>query len=66
MIQRLQQARELFSETDEELTTAIQPFADRYGLTADVQRYKLELIKRAAVSNMALDTGLCHKHDNQP
>jgi hypothetical protein len=48
------------------LTTAIQPFADRYGLTADVQRYKLELIKRAAVSNMALDTGLCHKHDNQP
>lgn len=55
MIQRLEQARDLFSATNEELTTALQPFEDRYGFTADVQHYELELIKRAAVANIALD-----------
>ncbi len=46
MIQRLEEARELFSETDRKLEAAIQPFADRYGFTPDIQRYELELIKR--------------------
>lgn len=56
MVQRLEQVRELFSDTDKELDTAIQPFKKRYGFTTDVQCYELELIKRAAVTTMALDT----------
>jgi hypothetical protein len=48
MVQRLEEARELFSETDSKLEAAIQPFADRYGLTPDIQRYELEPIKREA------------------
>jgi hypothetical protein len=48
MVQRLEEARELFSDTDRKLEAAIQPFADRYGFTPDVQRYELELIKREA------------------
>jgi hypothetical protein len=48
MVQRLEKARDLFSETDRRLDAAIQPFADRFGLTAEIQRYELELIKREA------------------
>ena len=48
MVQRLEKARELFSETDKNLEAAIQPFANHYGLTVDVQRLGLELIKLEA------------------
>jgi hypothetical protein len=46
MIERLEGARDLFSATDRKLEAATQPFADRHGLTADVQRHVFELIKR--------------------
>jgi hypothetical protein len=48
MVQRLEKARELFSETDKKLEAAIQPFAHRFGFTAELERRELELIKREA------------------
>ncbi len=48
MVQRLEEARDLFSDTDRKLEAAIQPFADRYGFTPDVQHHTFELIKREA------------------
>jgi hypothetical protein len=48
MLHRLEEARDLFTETDKKLDAAIQPFADRYGLTADAMRFELELIKQEA------------------
>jgi hypothetical protein len=49
MTERLAQARELFLETDKKLDAAIQPFADRFGLTADGERRMMERIKREAL-----------------
>jgi hypothetical protein len=51
MVQRLEAARELFSETDNKLEAAIQPFAARYGFTPDVERVGMELIRREAGSH---------------
>jgi hypothetical protein len=48
MVQRLEEARDLFSETDSKLEAAIRPFAIRYGFTPDVERLGMELIKREA------------------
>ncbi|MFI5022839.1 MAG: hypothetical protein ACHQRJ_14465 [Alphaproteobacteria bacterium] len=48
MIHRLEAARDLFTETDKKLSAAIQPISYRHGITADVKRYELELIKREA------------------
>jgi hypothetical protein len=50
MVQRLEEARDLFSDTDRRLEVAIQPFANRYGITPDAQRHTLELIKREAAN----------------
>jgi hypothetical protein len=35
MVHRLEEARELFFGTDKKLEAAIQPFAERYGITPD-------------------------------
>jgi len=36
MVQRLEEARELFSDTDKKLEAAIRPIAERYGYTPDL------------------------------
>jgi len=51
MAQRLEQARDLFLETDKKLDAAIQPFAGRFGITFDVQRHELELVKREVLKD---------------
>jgi hypothetical protein len=48
MIQRLAEARELFSETDRKLETVTRPFKERYGITPDLERTTMELIAREA------------------
>jgi hypothetical protein len=48
MVHRLEKARDLFRETDKKLAAAMQPFADRHGLTVDVTRSELERMKREA------------------
>jgi hypothetical protein len=48
MIQRLEQSRELFSNTDRELEAAVRPFAAQQGITPDLERSTMELIKREA------------------
>jgi hypothetical protein len=48
MVQRLEEARDLFSETDSKLEAAIRPFAIRHGFTPDLERLGMELIKREA------------------
>src|ERR1700720_658414 len=51
MVQRLEEARDLFSETDSKLEAAIRPFAAGYGFTPDVERIGMELIRREAKSH---------------
>jgi len=48
MVQRLEQARELFSETDKKLEVVTRPLAERHGITEDVRHYELGLIKKQA------------------
>jgi len=48
MIQRLAEARELFSETDRKLEAVMKPFEERYGFTPDLKRTTMELIAREA------------------
>jgi hypothetical protein len=48
MIQRLEQARELFSKADRDLEAAVQPFAAQHGITPDLERITSELMKREA------------------
>jgi hypothetical protein len=48
MVQRLEEARDFFSETDSKLEAAIRPFATCYGFTPDLERLSFELIKREA------------------
>jgi hypothetical protein len=51
MVQRLEEARDLFSETDSKLEAAMRPFAARYGFTPNVERIGMELIRREARSH---------------
>ena len=55
MVHRLEKARDLFAETDKKLDAAIQPFSERYGLTADAARYEMELIKQDASKDFPAD-----------
>jgi hypothetical protein len=48
MVQRLTEARDLFSGTDSKLEAAMQPFEERYGFTPDLERAAFELIKQEA------------------
>jgi len=51
MVQRLEKARDLFSQTDRALEAAVQPLENRYGITEDLKRRELELMKQE-ISNI--------------
>jgi len=51
MVQRLEAARDLFSDTDKKFEAAIRPIAERYGHTPDLERATMELMKKEARSH---------------
>jgi hypothetical protein len=47
MVARLKAARDMFFDTTARLDAAVEPFAERHGLSKDVREHELEIMKRA-------------------